>query len=72
MNGCRADGTLTLRGFGAWGDALHELREQARIRLGGSYIGRAGDVSHAIRFPDPDALETTLPNGKAITWKRRR
>jgi hypothetical protein len=65
-------GKLALQGFGGWGDALREIRENVRIRLGGSYLGRGGDIGHSIRFPDDDALEMTLANGKTIAWKRRR
>jgi hypothetical protein len=65
------DGELSLHGFGGWGDALREMRERVRIRLGGSYIGRGGGVSHSIRFPDETTFEMTPANGKSITWKRR-
>ncbi len=64
-------GKLMLAGFGGLGDALREFRENVRIRLGGSYLGRGGDMAHVIRFPDDDTLEMTLANGKAIAWKRR-
>jgi len=66
------DAKLMLQGFGGPGDILREIRELVRVRFGGSYLGRGGDVGHSIRFPDDDTLEMTLANGKAITWKRRR
>ena len=66
------DGKLHLESFGAGGDAIRELRERVRIRLGGSYLGRtSGEVAHPIRFVDRDTWEMTTPRGKAFTWRRR-
>jgi hypothetical protein len=66
-------GTLRIEGFGAVGDALRELRERIRIRLGYSYVGRSsGGLAHSVRFLDDDAWELTTAQGRSITWKRQR
>ena len=65
------DGKLHLEGFGAGGDALREVRERVRIRLGGSYVSRmSGDMAHPIRFVNRDTWEMTTPQGDPFTWKR--
>jgi hypothetical protein len=66
------DGKITLEGFGASGDALREIREHIRVKLGGSYVGRtSGKLSHSIRFTDSDTWEMTTLQGKSIAWNRR-
>ncbi len=48
---------LTLEGFGPTGDAIREIRERVRMKLGGSYVGRSsGTLTHSIRFLDRDNL----------------
>jgi hypothetical protein len=65
-------GTITLEGFEASGEALREIREHIRVKFGGSYVGRtSGKVSHPIRFINSDTWEVTAPQGKPITWNRR-
>lgn len=65
-------GKLNLDGFEATGDALRELRERIRVKLGGSYVGRtSGRMTHTIRFITRDSWELTPAAGPTSIWNRR-